>query len=207
MIHFKTKANQGLRHAILGWLVLVLMGAGFAEAAKYSTVVIDAGHGGSDKGAYWGGVRESHLNLAVAQRLERLLKKKGMKTVMTRRSDSFVSLDSRVGTANRYRNSVFVSIHFNANRNTRFRGVETYCWGSSGATLAGAIQRRLPARLGTRNRGVKRQQFKVLMKTRMPAVLVECGFISNPAERGRCRSAAYQQTVAQGICDAIMAVR
>ncbi|WP_343225929.1 N-acetylmuramoyl-L-alanine amidase [Luteolibacter marinus] len=204
---FDANRFSSLSRWMFGWILALLVWGTTADAARYTTVIIDAGHGGKDKGAYWGGIRESHLTLATAQRLERLLKKKGMKTVMTRRSDVFVSLASRAAIANRYRNSVFVSIHYNAHRNTRFRGVETYCWGATGMKLAGAIQRRLPSRLGTRNRGVKRRQLTVLMKTKMPAVLVECGFLSNPTERGRCRGASYQQTVAQAICDGIMVVR
>lgn len=207
MTFLEMRTFQTIRRIAMACAFFVLMGGSISEAARISTVIIDAGHGGKDKGAFWGGVRESRVNLAVSQRLERLLKKKGMKTVMTRRSDVFVSLASRVAIANRYRNSVFVSIHFNAHRNTSFRGVETYCWGAQGQRLAGAIQRRLAPRLKTRNRGVKRRQLTVLMKTKMPAVLVECGFLSNRGERGRSVGASYQQTAAQAICDGIMAIR
>jgi N-acetylmuramoyl-L-alanine amidase len=189
--------------------VLVLLSLGLlAQAqARFSTVVIDAGHGGKDKGAYWGGVRESHLTLQVAQRLEALLKKKGMKTAMTRRSDTFVSLGSRVAVANRHRSSVFVSIHFNACPDRRYRGVETFYAGPAGRKLAVAIQGRLASRLKTSNRGVKQKSYKVLRLTSSPAVLVECGFMSNTAERGRCRTGVYQQAAAQAICDGIMAAR
>src|SRR5690606_10313069 len=175
--------------------------------ARITTVVIDPGHGGKDKGAFWGGVRESHLALQVAQRTEALLKKRGMRTVMTRRSDVFVSLPSRVAIANRQRHSVFVSIHFNACPDPRFRGVETFYWGAAGRSFAAQIQKRLAQRTGTLNRGVKRKGFTVLVQTRMPAVLVECGFISHPSERARCRTGAYQQAVAQAICDGVMAAR
>ena len=176
-------------------------------AARFSTVIIDAGHGGKDKGAYWGGVRESALNLAVANDLELLFKRRGIRTVMTRRSDVFVSLGSRVAIANRYRSAVFVSIHFNASRDTRIRGAETFYWGASGGVIAGAIQRRLAPRLGLVNRGIRRHGYTVLVGTRCPAVLVECGFISNPAERGRCSTRWYQQTAARAIYDGLMAWR
>lgn len=190
---------------LLGALCL-LFGA-IAEAARFNTVVIDAGHGGKDKGAFRSGVRESHLTLQTAQRLEKLLKRKGLKTAMTRRSDVFVSLGSRVAIANRHRAAVFVSIHFNACTDSRYRGVETFYAGPAGSKLARAIQTRLASRLKTQNRGVKQRSFKVLRQTKCPAVLVECGFLSHGSERARCRSAAYQQTAAQAICDGIMAVR
>ncbi|MGB6221876.1 N-acetylmuramoyl-L-alanine amidase family protein [Haloferula sp.] len=192
------------------WLVglLILLGTCVAvDAARFSTVVIDPGHGGRDKGAYWGGVRESHLNLKVAQKLEGLLKKRGIRTVMTRRSDVFVSLGSRAAIANRYGSSVFVSIHFNASTNRSIKGVETFYWGSRGRIIAGAIQRRLPSRVKTINRGIKRRGFTVLVQTRSPAVLVECGFISNSSERGRCSTRWYQETAARAIYDGLMACR
>lgn len=180
---------------------------GYADAARFSTVIIDPGHGGRDKGAYWGGVRESHLALKVANQLEALLKKRGIRTVMTRRSDVFVSLDRRAAIANRYRHAVFVSIHFNAHTNTSIKGIETFYWGNTGRIIAGAIQRRMPARLNTKNRGPRRHGYTVLVKTRCPAVLVECGFISNSNERRRASTVWYQQTAARAIYDGLMACR
>lgn len=193
-----------MRWICLGWVLVALSPVG---AARFSTVIIDPGHGGKDKGAYWGGVRESHLNLKVAEELEALLKRRGLRTVLTRRSDHFVSLKRRAEIANRYRHAVFVSIHFNASTNTAIKGAETYYWGRTGRIIAGAIQRRLPARCQVRNRGARRRGFTVLMKTRCPAVLVECGFISNRRERMRCSTQWYQKTAAKSICDALMACR
>lgn len=191
----------------LFWLLAALMVVGVASAARFNTVIIDPGHGGRDKGAYWGGVRESHLNLRVARDLEALFKKRGIRTVMTRRSDVFVSLGSRAAIANRYRSAVFVSIHFNAHTRTSIKGAETFYWGSTGRVMAGAIQRRLAPRLQVKNRGIRRRGFTVMMKTRCPAVLVECGFISNPSERRRCVTRWYQQTAARAIYDGLMACR
>ncbi|MFC7336574.1 N-acetylmuramoyl-L-alanine amidase [Haloferula chungangensis] len=200
------KRRLQFRAWVFGLLILAAT-CGFSSAARFSTVIIDPGHGGRDKGAYWGGVRESTLNLRVAQHLEGLLKKRGIRTVMTRRSDVFVSLSGRAALANRYRSAVFVSIHFNASRNRLIKGAETFYWGSTGRIIAGAIQRRLPARVNTVNRGAKRRGFTVLMQTRCPAVLVECGFISNTRERGRCVTRWYQQTAARAIYDGLMACR
>lgn len=194
---------------VLRWLLAILLtGAAVPAAqAKIGTVVIDAGHGGQDKGAYWGGVRESHLTLQVAQRLESLLKRRGVTTVMTRRSDVFISKDARVAIANRQRSAVLVSIHFNASRDPRYRGIETYYGGPASRPLAQAIQKRAASRAGTLNRGVKSCAFTVLVRSRCPAVLVECGFLSHPGERARCRTSAYQSAVAQAICDGVMAFR
>ncbi|MEM9238012.1 MAG: N-acetylmuramoyl-L-alanine amidase, partial [Verrucomicrobiota bacterium] len=103
--------------------------------------------------------------------------------------------------------AVFVSIHFNASTNTSIKGAETFYWSSRGRVIASAIQRRLAYRVKTTNRGVKRKGFTVLVQTRCPAVLVECGFISNRRERGRCATVWYQQTAARAIYDGLMACR
>jgi N-acetylmuramoyl-L-alanine amidase len=202
---YRIVIRTGFRTCMLAVLCLGMFGT--ALAARFSTVIIDPGHGGRDKGTYWGGVRESRLALRVARDLEALLKKRGIRAVMTRRSDVFVSLGRRAAIANRYRSAVFVSIHFNASRNTAIKGVETYYWGTRGKVMAGAVQRRLPYRLKTRNRGIRRKGYTVLLKTRCPAILVECGFISNRRERMRCSTRWYQQTAARAIYDALMACR
>ncbi|MDA7935718.1 N-acetylmuramoyl-L-alanine amidase [Akkermansiaceae bacterium] len=167
---------------------------------KSLRIVMDAGHGGKDKGAYWHGVRESDLNLRVASRVEASLKARGYGVSMTRRSDVFLSLSKRVSIANRYRNAIFVSIHFNATPNTRVHGAETfYAGGKKGYYLASAIQKELVSRLKVTNRGARVARFTVLTQTRCPAVLVECGFISNARERARCTTSTYQSQAAQAI--------
>ena len=130
--------------------------------AKSLRVILDPGHGGRDKGAIWGGVRESDLNLRVAFRVEAELKKKGYPVTMTRRSDRYVSLASRSGIANRYRNAIFVSIHFNATKYTSVRGAETFYVGTRGRYLASKIQSKLVSNLKVRNRGVRYHRYSVL---------------------------------------------
>jgi N-acetylmuramoyl-L-alanine amidase len=196
------------RQAVLlvAWL-MAMGGCGAAHAVEFATVVIDAGHGGNDKGASRDGVLESALTLKVAERLEEALKKKGLKTAMTRRSDVFIALGSRVEIANRHESSIFVSIHFNAHPNSIHRGVETYYGGPASLPLARSIQKRMVERLKTDNRGVKqRLDFKVLRETKSPAVLLECGFISHPVERRLSQTDTYQRILVQAISDGIMAV-
>ena len=119
---------------------------------------------------------------------------------MTRRSDIFLSLSKRAQIGNRYRNSIFVSIHFNATRNTRIHGAETfYGGGSKGHYLAKAIQSELVSRLKLKNRGARLGRYTVLQETTCPAVLVECGFISNTYERNRCKTSSYQSSCASAI--------
>src|SRR5215212_2500941 len=82
--------------------------------SAFETVVVDPGHGGNDEGTKWYHVAEKDLSLAVAQRLTGLLRAKGLNVVQTRLDDRYVSLDERAAIANQSRNSLLVSLHFNA---------------------------------------------------------------------------------------------
>ncbi|MGK0184392.1 MAG: N-acetylmuramoyl-L-alanine amidase [Verrucomicrobiales bacterium] len=187
-------------------LSLLFLYAGAEHAAAFR-VVLDPGHGGRDNGTRWAGVREKDLNLDVAKRVERILRSKGVSTYLTRRSDYYLSLSTRATRANRYRDSVYVSIHFNAANARSATGIETFYLSNNGRRLGYQIQNRLVSRLGTKNRGLKKRGFAVLRKTRGPAVLVECGFLSNSWERARCKSSSYRQKVAQAIADGIVYYR
>ena len=154
-----------------------------AEARKVSRVIIDPGHGGKDKGAHRGSVYEKDLALKVAFLVEKMLKEKGMPVTMTRRNDQFISLRGRADIANRYNNAIFISIHFNAHTGTSLNGVETYYHSDLGQKLAAHVHLRMLSQLQPRNGNTRqRKDLGVLKATRCPAILVECGYISNPAE-------------------------
>ncbi|MEO1856111.1 MAG: N-acetylmuramoyl-L-alanine amidase [Rubritalea sp.] len=182
-----------------------LIGNGMLHAGGYRNVVIDAGHGGKDKGAIWGGVRESDLNLKVARKVETLLKARGIPVTMTRRSDKWVTLSRRAQISNSKRNALFVSIHFNATTHKYVHGVETYYASSSGKRLAESIQSKMIQKLQLKNRKTRLgSQYAVLNKTTCPAVLVECGYISNYSERQKCNRSWYQSLAASAIVDGIL---
>jgi N-acetylmuramoyl-L-alanine amidase len=192
------------------WLALLVGGSAIeatAESIRFSTVVIDAGHGGKDGGSVWHGLVEKKLCLDVAKRVEAGLKSRGVKTVMTRRTDSFVELDQRARLANRVPSSIFVSIHFNGSRKTLISGGEVYYRSPRGRTLASAVSRTLKSRVPGGSRGIFQGDFKVLRETRMPAVLVECGYISNKREAGRCADPAHRQKLADAIVSGLLAVK
>jgi N-acetylmuramoyl-L-alanine amidase len=174
------------------------------SVTKSLTVIIDPGHGGRDRGAVWGGIRESDLNLKTAYKVKYYLEKAGYRTVMTRGSDRYVSLSKRAAIANRYRHAIFVSIHYNATRETWVRGAETFHGGSRQSRyLASSVQRQLASNCEVRNRGSHLGRYSVLRKTRCPAILSECGFISNSGERSRCNSNAFQDAAARAIFSGI----
>lgn len=178
-----------------------------AQAAGFRTVVIDAGHGGHDNGGQWGRVYEKHLALDTAYRLEGKLKSLGYQTVMTRRSDYFISLPQRVSMGNRYKNAIFVSIHYNYTWKQDVSGLETFYSSEAGRKLAYHVQTSLIQRTRTVDRKVKYARFYVIRNSALPAILVEGGFVSNTAERNRMKSAWFRETIAQGIVDGIQRFR
>src|SRR5207302_7719298 len=110
----------------------------------FNTVVVDAGHGGKDSGAYRRyGPAEKIVALDVAQRLNRKLRESQLKTVMTRSSDVFIELNERVAIENAQKNAIFVSIHFNDSRRRGIRGFETYYHSGASSDLANSIQQKL----------------------------------------------------------------
>jgi N-acetylmuramoyl-L-alanine amidase len=175
-------------------------GSAAQSSSSSITVVIDAGHGGSDRGGIPGQrIPEKEMTLDVAQRLKALLAAGGYRVVMTRDSDVFVPLPGRVAIANSYGNAIFVCIHFNSAKRMGAGGIETYFFSRESLPLASAIHYYVAGGAPSSNRGVRRRGFFVLRKTRVPAVLVECGFLTNPTEGEYVQTAAYRQKLAEEI--------
>lgn len=184
--------------AIAGSLVLASLAAG------QSTVVIDAGHGGFDRGGVPGQrISEKDKTLDVALRLRRILQAGGTRVIMTRDRDVFIPLGTRTSIANSYRNAVFVSIHFNCSTRAGANGIETYYYRSDSAALAASIHRNVIAGAPTENRGIRRRGFFVLRRTAIPSVLVECGFLTNPTEGRLAQTDSYRQKLAEQIARGI----
>src|SRR2546428_8123082 len=163
-------------------------------------VVIDAGHGGYDRGGIpRQRIAEKTINLDVAQRLRAVLEAVGYRVIMTRNRDAFVPLSARVAIANSYRNAVFVCIHFNAAPRVSANGIETYFYSRESLPLASAIHYYVARGAPSPNRGVRRRGYYVLRKTAVPAVLVECGFLTNPNEGQYALSPSYRQKLAEEI--------
>ncbi|MGI8437825.1 MAG: N-acetylmuramoyl-L-alanine amidase [Chthoniobacterales bacterium] len=190
------------------------------------TVVIDAGHGGIENGAASSYGSEKTFTLDVAKRLKTLLEAKGFKVVMTRTSDEVVPLPLRARIANATRDSIFVSLHFNAtDTNSSATGLEIYSLTPRGApsTQDNSLQARFAnmqagspvdaaslilstsvyhAMLGYLpefDRGVKRARFAVLRLTQIPAILVEGGFLTERQESREIANPEWRQKLAQAI--------
>ena len=177
-----------------------------ASAAAFSTVVIDPGHGGFDRGGIPSNIiPEKGVALDVARRLRAYLADAGLRTVMTRSNDSFVTLDRRVEIANRQRRAIFVSIHFNSAKRRGANGIETFYGSARAKRLASLIQRNAMKTTSGENRGIKKARFYVLRRSRIPAVLIECGFLTNPQDVRRASRPAYRDQLARQIARAIIA--
>lgn len=171
-----------------------------AAARSFNTVVIDAGHGAHDFGCHRGYFFEKHIALDISRRLERFLRQKGVRTVMTRSTDRFIPLGTRADIGNGQGSCVFVSVHVNSASRTGAAGIETFYHGSEGQKLASLVQRQILKNTSHGgSRGVKYARFKVLRSSSKPAILVETGFASNPRDNQRLRSPAYREAMAQSI--------
>lgn len=197
---------RGFRRLIAP-LLAVVFAAAPVQARQFRTVVIDPGHGGHDKGGQWGLVYEKHLALDIATRLENEVKKRGFRTVMTRRSDYFISLPERVRIASRYSDAIFVSVHTNYTWKQGVSGLETFYHSQQSYALASYVHSGMMSKVRAVNRGVKFARFYVIRNTSCPSILAECGFVSNPNERGRMKSAWFRQALAEGIADGIARFR
>ena len=185
--------------------------SGFAPLPGSSILIIDAGHGGEDGGTTGAaGTAEDELNLEIARRLETMLTLIGCQTRMTRTdSDSLATegqtirarkqsdLRNRVALVNEYSNAILVSIHQNHFPDPKYDGPQVFCTENAGE-LAKSMQSALTEALSPRSgRTVKRASGVYLMEhIHCPGLLIECGFLSNPAEEQNLRKPEYQKRLA-----------
>jgi N-acetylmuramoyl-L-alanine amidase len=204
------------------------------SGTKIRTICLDPGHGGKDPGNQVGSNQEKHFTLLLAQEVRSELARAGIKATLTRTTDTFVDLPTRPELAKRRGTDLFVSLHFNAadaGRST-VQGAEVYCLTPVGASstnargegagagwftgnqhddqnlcLAYQVQKSLTRNLAVADRGVRRARFAVLRDAVMPAVLIEAGFMSNPAEGRKIFTSEYRQKMARAIVDGLLAYK
>lgn len=218
-VHLLLKAKQSCKFNTMltdeGVLNIALTTAESYTPRSERFVVVDAGHGGTEKGAIYGGVDERNLNLQIALKLGTYLTSQGIEVAYTRIADTTVSLLERAEMANEQGATLFVSVHCNAATNETANGTETYFYAPiSNPTLfaqrmerqefAKCVQMRVAEANGLYNRGTKESNLAVLRETLMPSVLVECGFVSNDAERAKLMDEGFQQKIAEGIGNGII---
>ena len=189
------------------------------------SIFLDPGHGGSDTGAISQGVREKDLTLSVYNKVSSKLASLGFTVLTSRNTDKDVDLVDRAEQANNAGADMLLSIHFNAGGRGVARGIETYYYQAQAdipskinqanhnnperleksKKLALKVQQNLLYQTGASDRGVKRASFAVLRETSIPSILVELGFLDNPEELSKIRTSEYQDRLANGIVDGIIA--
>ena len=199
-------------------------------AAGRRVIVLDAGHGGKDKGAVSPRqVEEKRVTLYLARKVRDILRRQGIQVRLTRDGDRYLSLEERCRMAERWDADLFISIHMNAAKSTEAKGVEIHILPPAGSPITAqskvkasdrlayagnrydlantylgyVLQRQLVRRSGAVDRGVRRSRFYVIRNVPCPAALVECGFITNPTEENKIISRDYRDKLAQGIADGI----
>jgi N-acetylmuramoyl-L-alanine amidase len=180
---------------------------------RAATIIIDPGHGGTDRGARANSpfCEEKRVCLQTARLVKKYLDQLGYRVIMTRITDVYVPLPRRVEIAEQANASLFVSIHYNAVRNPVPEGIEIFYCDSkekkqrttASKKLADSILSRLIRRTSAVSRGVKKGNLFVIRETSMPAVLVEGGFISNLKERTNLKDYEYIDKIARGIADGV----
>lgn len=201
--------------------------SGSARRHRVSRIILDPGHGGFDRGAAGKRIIEKKFVLKTALRTAEILRRCGYQVILTRRSDFAFPLMQRGQYANRCQGDLFVSLHCNSTTDRRASGIETYCLTPAGASstnqkkavnlsypgnrfdannflLAFELQKSLLTRTKGRDRGVRRGRFAVLRSLNMPGVLLEMGFLSNPAEEQKMATPFYQEQLARAIAVGII---
>ena len=165
-------------------------------------IVIDPGHGDHDPGAIADTIYEKDITLAIALKAKDVLTDAGYKVVLTRIDDTFLELGERSGIANKKEAKVFVSIHCNSSEDGSGQGIETFYTDQKteeDVLLAEKIQSNLIKQTNARDREIRTANYTVLVRTKMPAVLVEAGFLTNDSERSLLVDEEYQNQLASGI--------
>lgn len=196
------------------------------------SICIDPGHGGKDPGNLEAKFQEKRYTLLLAQELQKALKAAGLKATLSRSTDIYHDPADRPSIARRQKADLLVSLHYNSAADSSARGIETYCMTPAKASstnargegantgaypanafdphnilLAWHVQNAMVQKLGLPDRGVRRARFAVLRFSAMPAILVEGGFMSNPADMARIADATHRKKMAQAIADGILAYK
>ncbi len=170
-------------------------------------IFLDPGHGGNNPGAIGpNGLEEAYVNLDVALRTGRILQSNDISVRYSRTDNSTVSLSERANLANNWGADYFVSIHCNSNVNPIYKGTESFYYreGTTSENFARVVNTSLVSQIGTRDLGIFQANFAVLRLTRMPAILVELAFISNPEEAEQLATPSFRENCAIGVANGII---
>lgn len=173
-------------------------------------ICVDAGHGGIDGGTVGRDTYEKTVNLQQAEKLAAELRKRGATVIMTRTTDTYLSLEQRVQIADANQCDLFISVHYNsAGSDARPNGFQTYYNNPFSQPLAQAIQSQVnTVRPDTGwnlyNGPCPHYNFRVTRSKQRPSVLLECGYLSNPSDEAAAMNSAHQQKIAEAVAQGIV---
>jgi len=172
---------------------------------KGVTIVVDAGHGGNDRGTTGArGTDEKNITLQTATTLESKLKAAGAEVIMTRESDEYVDLRQRVSIAHQHNADAFISLHYDATEDSSISGFTTYFMNSNQQELAQTVHAALSKKIELRDRGAQPGNYLVLRENRQPAILIELGYLSNPSEEREVLKSQFREQATLGIYKGIL---
>ncbi|WP_108670620.1 SH3 domain-containing protein [Peribacillus acanthi] len=201
---FKILLNDGTEAWVASWLVMPVISKPETEGLKGKTIVLDAGHGGTDPGAVGLHNYESILTLLTVSKTAALLKEAGANVVLTRSIDKYISLKARVDVSHKANADAFVSFHYNVGTKTSSGIISFYYSAAKEKRLADTIHKSLVAHTGMKDQGVRYGNFHVIRENKKPAVLLELGFVSNPNEEILVATEEYQTKAAQGVYEGLV---
>lgn len=179
----------------------VTSGSGNLSGLK---ITIDPGHGGYQPGARGCGLVEKDINLQNALKVYDALRQAGAEVTLTRTDDTYVSLDERVDIAERAGSDIFISFHCNSCGTSNLRhGTELYYCNDNSKDLATVMEKTIVPKLGTRYGGVFQRRFLVVRKSKMPAILVEVGYINDTGDAAKLSDPNFQEQLAQAVVEAV----
>ena len=201
-----TATEEGLKHQVCSVCNETLKTEVMPPVPDYY-IILDAGHGGKDRGASKNDVLEKDINLQVTYKLKELLELRGAYIILSRQDDTYLSLEERAEFANGHTADLFVSVHCNSyEEDDAVAGFEAYYYQNRTAkSVADHILAGLKEDGQFKTRNVKPEEFYVLVNTQMPAILLELGFITNAEELRNLCDEAYQYALAEVIADSIVA--
>lgn len=180
------------------------------ENPFHHSVVLDAGHGGNDAGTISEGLQEKDINLKILKYAADELIYNGFKVTKTRDEDKFLKLSEIGRIVNASNSDVFISIHINDFKESKYNGFSTYYYDPNGIQkeerlkLANIMQQELIKSDGWYNRGVFKENFQVLRESKVPCVLLECGFLTNPEDRERLKEDSVLRNFGVNIANGLL---
>ncbi|MEI2664534.1 SH3 domain-containing protein [Rossellomorea sp. LJF3] len=205
---YEVELADGSAGFVAGWVVSVRSAAGEdttpdrkkSGGLKDKVIVIDPGHGGRDSGTTGAsGTLEKLLTMKTGELLAEKLKSAGAKVKLTRKTDEYLSLPSRVSLSHYNQADAFISIHFDSIMDSSIAGHTTYYYQNQQKELAEDVHENLSDRLPTSDRGVRIGDYHVIRENNRPAVLLELGFLSNPSEEANVNTQYFQDLAATAI--------